>query len=165
MRKLAVLVLILGLAAIEVPAANAGTSRPFHGSADGSVAFVPGTECQNYGGQNVRTDGSATGTASHLGRMTLTTSHCSPEGPEFAGEATLAAANRDEVYIEYAGVNAPPDPDTSVIVSTADFTIVGGSGQFEDAEGGGVLTAFVLFEGLDDPEWPASWMWQGTIDY
>jgi hypothetical protein len=67
------------------------------------------------------------------------------------------------VYIEYSGANSPPDPDTMTIVSSATFIIVGGSGRFEGAQGGGMLTAYVLFEGFDDFEWPASWMWEGII--
>ena len=166
MRKLAILALALGLVMMAIPAASADSaSRPFKGSVVGSVTFPTGTECENYGGLNVRTDGYATGVASHLGRTVLTTRHCSPEGPDFAGTATLVAANGDEVFIDYAGVNGPPDPDTWILVSTAEFVIVGGSGRFEGAEGGGQLIAYVLFEGFDDFEWPASWVWEGTIGY
>lgn len=166
MRKLAILGLVFGLMTMAVPAASADSaSRPFHGSVEGSLTFIPGTDCQNYGGLNVRTDGTAVGTSSHLGRMVLSTSHCSPEGPGFAGEATLVAANGDEVYIEYSGVNSPPDPDTMIILSSTTFVIVGGSGRFDGAQGGGTLTAYVLYEGFEDFEWPASWVWEGTIGY
>lgn len=166
MRKLTVFGMIFGLMLMAVPAASAdSTPRPFQGSAVGSVTFIPGTDCQNYGGLNFRTDGFAVGTSSHLGRTVLNTSHCSPEGPDFAGEATLVAANGDEVYIEYSGVNSPPDPDTMIIVSSTTFVIVGGSGRFDGAHGGGTLTAYGLFEGFEDFEWPASWVWEGTISY
>ena len=166
MRKTAVLALVVSIAMLAAPAASADSaSRPLKGSAVGSVSFVVGTECQNYDGLNVRTDGNATGTSSHLGRTVLITRHCAPEGPQFAGTATLVAANGDEVYVEYHGTNEPPDPGTSILVSTAGFVIVGGSGRFQGAEGGGKLIAYVLSEGLAVPEWPATWVWDGTIGY
>ena len=46
-----------------------------------------------------------------------------------------------------------------------DYVIVGGDGRFEGAEGNGEMTVDVVFQGLDDFEWPASWSWTGTIDY
>ncbi len=168
MRKLAILAMVLGLAMVSTPAAGADSaSRPFKGSVVGSVSFILGSECENYGGLNVRTDGYATGTASHLGRTIMISRHCSPEGsdPITDGLMTLVAANGDEMYIEYTGVNSPPDPFTWILVSEIDFVITGGTGRFEGAEGGGAMTAYVLFEGFDDPEWPVSWVWEGTIGY
>lgn len=100
-----------------------------------------------------------------LGETTLLTAHCTPEGAEIAGEATFVFADGDEIRVEHTGTNAPPDPDTGVLVSPTDFVIVGGTGRFDGAAGDGILTAFVLFEGLDDPEWLASWSWAGSLDY
>jgi hypothetical protein len=158
--------LALGLATVGAPAASGeSATQAFAGSAVGSLTFPSGTECQNYEGQNVRTDGLASGMSSLLGPMTLETSHCTPEGPEMAGEAQFVSESGDAVYIEYAASNAPPDPGTGVIISPGDFVVVGGSGRFEGAVGQGTLTAFVLFEGFEDPEWRAAWAWDGTIDY
>ncbi len=77
----------------------------------------------------------------------------------------MVAANGDEVYLEYAGVSSPPDPDTGILVSATDFVIIGGTGRFEGAEGSGVFTAYVVFEGIGDPEWPVSFVWEGSIGY
>ena len=58
MRKLATLAAVLGLTMMMAPSVDAdSSSRPLSGSVDGSVSFILGTECQNYGGLNVRTDG------------------------------------------------------------------------------------------------------------
>ena len=166
MRKLTVLMSVLGLTLIGAPATSAQAQpQSLEGAAVGSLTFPSGTECQNYEGQNLRTDGLATGLSTVLGQVTLTTAHCTPEGAEIAGEATLVAGGGDEIQLQYAGANAPPDPETGVLVSPADFAIVGGTGRFEGAEGEGTLTAYVLFEGLEDPEWLAGWSWEGSIDF
>ena len=168
MRKLGIFVIVLCLAMTAMPLAGADSGlRPFKGSVVGSITFPMFTECENYGGANVRTDSYATGTASHLGQVVLMSAHCTPEPgvDTIAGEMTLVAANGDEVYISYTGVNGPPDPVTWILISDVDFVITGGSGRFEGATGGGDMTAFVLFEGLDDPEWPVSWVWEGSIGY
>lgn len=166
MRKPTALMSVLGLTLLGTPAMSADPpSLSLEGVAAGSLVFPSGTECQNYEGQNVRTDGHATGLSTVLGETTLMTTHCAPEGPDIAGKATLVSADGDEVHLEYVGANAPPDPDTGVLVSLTDFTIVGGTGRFEGAEGEGTLTAYVLFEGFEDPEWVADWAWEGSISY
>jgi hypothetical protein len=167
MRKLGILAMVLGLVLMTMPAAGADSaSRPFTGSAVGSLTFPTGTECENYGGANVRTDGHATGTASHLGQTIVTTRHCTPEGPELTGgKMMMVAANGDLLYLDYEGVNSPPDPDTGILVSATDFVITGGSGRFEGAQGEGVFIAYVVFEGIGDPEWPVRFVWEGTIGY
>ena len=168
MRKLGTFTIVLALAIISMPAAMADSdSRPFAGSASGVVTFPMGTECQNYGGANVRTDSDATGTASHLGRTVLDGAHCTPEmGVDtIAGEITLIAANGDKVYLDYAGVNGPPDPVTLILISEVDYVITGGTGRFAGASGSGDMTAYVRFDGIGDPEWPVTWVWKGTISY
>ena len=70
------------------------------------LTFVLGTDCPNFGG--LRTDSAATGTASHLGQVSMTTQHCTPAGQEITGgEMILVAANEDKLYIEYS-VTADP---------------------------------------------------------
>ncbi len=168
MRKLGTFAIVLTLAVMSMPSAMADAgSRPFAGSASGTVTFPLGTECENYGGLNVRTDSDATGRALHLGRTVLDGQHCTPEMGvnTIAGELTLIAANGDKVYLDYAGVNGPPDPVTLILVSEVDYVITGGTGRFADASGSGTMTAFVRFDGIDDPEWPVTWVWEGTISY
>jgi hypothetical protein len=96
----------------------------------------------------------------------MTSHHCTPAGTEIAGgEMTLVAANGDEVYIEYAGFAPGPDPVTGIIYVEVDYVIVGGDGRFEGVHGGGEMTVDVVFEGMDDLEWAATWSWTGTIGY
>ena len=143
------------------------SSRPFNGTLRGEVTFpfVGYDECPAsdifFGG--LRTDSEATGTVSHLGRTVMTSRHCTPAGAALeGGEMTLVAANGDEVYIAYAGTAPPPGPD-GVIVVSVDFDIVGGTGRFENATGGGEAIAYVMFEGFGDPSWPATWVWKGAM--
>jgi len=78
---------------------------------------------------------------------------------------TLAAANGDEVSITYSGAAPFPGPGTEVIVVEMDFEVVGGTGRFAGATGGGEMTGYIVFAGFDAPVWPASWVWEGTIGY
>jgi hypothetical protein len=161
-------VLVTGLATSA--SADPG-SRPFTGSVRGEVTFtpVPDSECPPgglfYGG--LRTDSSATGTVSHLGRTVMSSRHCTPVGDLITGgHMTLVSASGDEVDIEYSGSAPFPIPGvTKVVVVSLTFEIVGGSGRFEGADGGGTMTAHVVFEGFEDPVWPASWTWSGSIGY
>jgi hypothetical protein len=154
----------LVVAGLATAASARSDSRPFKGSVDGVVFFVPDTECPND--FSLRTDSEATGTVSHLGRTTMTSQHCTPDGTDIAGGTmTLVGANGDAVFIEYAGTAPPPDPDTGIITVDLVYVIVGGDGRYEDAHGGGDMVASVVFEGFDDMEWPGSWSWTGRIGY
>jgi hypothetical protein len=167
MRKIVVIfaVAALALAGLATAASARSDSRPFKGEMSGSVLFVPDEGCINNDWL-MRTDSVASGNVSHLGRTEMTGSHCTPaETAVEGGEMALVAANGDEVYIEYAGFAPGPDPDTGIIHVELDYMIVGGSGRFDGAHGGGEMTAEVVFEGFDDFEWPATWSWTGRIGY
>jgi hypothetical protein len=146
------------------PFGTNSANRPFKGSVTGEATFVPGTNCPNFGG--LRTDSAATGTASHLGRVSMTGQHCTPPpGQEITGgEMTLVAANGDELYFEYSATGGPLPMPGEVIVIDTDFEITGGTGRFEGAQGGGDMTAYVVFAPLE-PAWPGTWVWEGTIGY
>lgn len=158
--------LISGLAA---PAGAGSDSRPFKGSVHGTVSFVPFTEgCSNYGGFNLSSVGAATGKVSHMGKTTMDSVHCTPDdGVEdiLGGEMTLFAANGDKVFIAYEGTAPFPGPGSEVIVADIEFWILDGTGRFAGATGGGDMTAYITFEGFEDPEWAASWHWKGRIGY
>lgn len=164
MRKILVLWMALALLLIAIPAAGAkSNARPFKGSMSGSITFEADLGCINP--PLMRTDSQATGNVSHMGRSTMTSSHCTPSAGEIeGGEMTLTAANGDQVFMDYMGTAQPPDED-GIIVVDVEFVITGGDGRFDGATGGGDMTGFIVFEGIDDPEWPASWVWQGTIGY
>ena len=165
MRKILVLLMALALLLIAVPAAGAEPdARPFKGSMSGSITFEMDPSCDNNQWL-LRTDSLATGNVSHMGRSLMASSHCTPAAAEIdGGEMTLTAANGDRVFIEYTGT-APPPNAAGIIVVDVEFVIIGGDGRFDGASGGGDMTGFIVFEGIEDPEWPASWVWQGTIGY
>ncbi len=85
-----------------------------------------------------------TGTISHLGRTTVVQSHCfNPSTGEYtAGVMTLTAANGDQVFTTYAGER------TSEAQAEVQFTITGGTGRFEGASGGGVLSVQIISSDL-----------------
>jgi hypothetical protein len=168
-RRRAVLALVgsaLLSIAIAAPVSADPASRPFTGWVAGEVAFnpVPVTVCPNYGG--LRTESSALGRSAHLGKTAMTAQHCTPLGDDFGpGTMTLTSANGDEVWITYSGSAPFPGPGVTVYQGTVDFTVVGGTGRFKDAVGGGTMIMTIEFQGFEDPAWPASWAWSGTLGY
>jgi hypothetical protein len=165
MRPLLLLAFAAAVVTIPLAAGSAGAnaaSRPFKGSMSGAVTFVVDTGCP-FG---MRSDSAATGTASHFGKFTFESSHCS--GVTFAGEEAIVAANGDELFADYENFG-PPVPLPSEVGTVYDipvvFTITGGTGRFSDATGGGYMTAHLTFMGLGVPTWPCTWDWQGTIGY
>ena len=155
--------LVMGL--VATASAGAG-SRPFKGSVVGEVAFneVPVTVCPNYGG--LRTESSAIGTSTHLGKTVMTAMHCTPLGDDFGpGTMTLTSASGDQVWITYHGSAPFPGEGVTVYQGSIEFKVIGGTGRFEDAVGGGTMIIEIVFQGLEDPAWPAKWVWNGTIGY
>lgn len=172
-RKLLLVLVVFGLVTVGLvaPVGADSSSRPFTGSVAGSITFpyvgaeiCPATDVFLGG---LRTDSRATGEVSHLGRTEMTSHHCTPRFETIAGgEMTLVAANGDEVWIHYWGTAPFPIPGvTEVIHVDLDFVIVGGTGRFVGATGGGDMTARAVFEGFMDPEWPGSWSFHGEIGY
>jgi hypothetical protein len=153
--------------AIAAPASADRGSRPFKGMVAGEVAFnlVPESGCPNYGG--LRSESSAVGTSTHLGRTVMTAQHCTPLGDDFGpGTMTLTSASGDEVWITYHGSAPFPGPGVTVYQGSIEFKVVGGTGRFMNAVGGGTMTITITFQGFEDPSWPATWVWNnGTIGY
>jgi hypothetical protein len=166
----AILILVMcatAVAAWATPAASDPGARPFAAWTTGVAAFVPFDPAVCPVG--LRTESSATGYARHLGAIEMRSWHCTPPGADITGGTmTFVAANGDEVHLEYEGT-AALDPSTAKIGDVfpvfVDFEIVGGTGRFDDATGGGTSVAWVVFEGLGDPEWAATWFFVGTIGY
>jgi hypothetical protein len=161
--------LLLALAAAMVtilatPAAiqASPSTRPFTGSMSGTATFVPDSGCL----LGLRTDTAATGRASHIGRFTYTSSHCS--AITFAGAQTMVAANGDKIFADYESIGPPVFPPSEIgtvyEIPTA-FMITGGTGRFADATGGGIMTAHITFMGFGAPVWPITFEWSGTIGY
>ena len=100
------------------------------------------------------------GEATHLGRFSVLITFCvdpsdllddgqlSPGEslPYENGVGTLVAANGDELFITIAGAVLPSDhPDFDFEFSDP-FQIVGGTGRFDGAAGGGVTNSLVDFQ-------------------
>jgi hypothetical protein len=70
-----------------------------------------------------------TGRATHMGKVTASSSHC-PALPEYIGDGllTIVAANGDKLYGAY---DYDPSDETNVIP----ITITGGTGRFKGASG------------------------------
>ena len=159
------------LAMLAAPVGADSGARPANGRIAGELAFTPVdlTECPASGTYlgGLRTDSFGIGNLTHLGRTVMTSSHCTPAGDVIAGgTGTFVAANGDEVWFTYAGTAPFPGPGTVVIDVTVTWQVVGGSGRFADAHGGGTGMAWVPFGGLGAPVWPGvTWVWQGTIGY
>lgn len=151
---LVAVVTALASAAVALSAAG-GTDRPFTGSTIGSASFVPDSSCP----LGFRSVTETSGTASHLGLVSLSSSHC------FAlpnlltqGQGTLVAANGDELYLTYAGTCNPPDFATCI----TDNVVVGGTGRFATATGEFQITAVITNTA---PPRPVAMTWEGTLGY
>jgi hypothetical protein len=169
MRKLlGVAVLLAALMALGVAAAAAdsgGTDRPFTGTLAGSATFPLDPSCPPVGR---RTLSEGTGRASHLGLVSMTSSHCTPPGNELGpGQMTLVAANGDELHMTYTGTSTgPPFPAVGGAFPVYTHSaVVGGTGRFSDATGEADFTAHVTFAGFGVPVWPITWTWDGTLSY
>jgi hypothetical protein len=98
------------------------------------------------------------GTATHLGRYTITLSFCSVAGSSTLtnGQGAFVAANGDRLEFTFHGVSAFTPPTTIDFTSYATF--VGGSGRFEHAAGSAVVTGTI-----DAVTGVGSGRWEGTI--
>ena len=172
MRRFVVILAVCGLVLLAFSAtANAGKqARPFKGYVVGTCSFAPGADsptglwAQPYGVGNV----------SHLGETVMTGQH--PAAQKFTdGHMTLVAANGDKVYWDYEGEGPMPTYLGQVYDVWVKYTIVGGTGRFAHATGGGDMTVTLTFTGFPaDPTDPAAWpvVWPevcswhgGTIRY
>jgi hypothetical protein len=136
----------LAALALAAPASQA-VERPFHLVEEGTVAFD---------GPNATSTG--TGQATHLGRFTLyrTGTFSDPVGSvlQFDGEATLVAANGDEL-----GASIEGTLDTASGTGLLTYEWTGGSGRFEHATGTTIWRVVV------NPDLTFSVVADGVIDY
>jgi hypothetical protein len=161
---------------LAAPVSADSGARPFKGIVHGSLTFEPvSLEVCPAGGAYVgglMTVSDAVGVASHLGRVTMHTEHCTPAGDEITnGHGTLTAANGDTIEYTYAGTAVvPPDAiaGETVFPVDVDITYTGGTGRFRGVTGsGGSQSALILFGGFGVSSWPGcTWMWNDvTISY
>lgn len=158
---LAAALLLLGLA---TPANAAYTEAPFAMTVTGTVTYDEDLACT----LGLSTDSDAVGTARHLGRITMTSSHCTP-GPQdtdISGLMTLTSAQGDTVDMVYAFVTMVPtfhEDGSGYVTVTSTYEITGGTGRFAAATGTGTGTAVVSFTEWMAPVWTGTWTYAGTI--
>jgi len=149
-------------------------ARPFKAFMTGEMSWAPDENCPEIGfpPEGVRSSMEATGRVSHLGRSTLTGTHCTPGGIYYPdldqppSEATLVAANGDKVDMIYHGECPPLTLDIGeVLICSFEFEVDGGTGRFEGATGRGSGTLSMVWLGFGEPRAPAWWSWTGTIGY
>lgn len=157
---------------LATPAAFSGDHsphlRPFKGSTAGEATFPESDVCLDVTGAYWQTVSFVEGQLTHLGRTQISLAHCSTLDGSAAvnGEATFMAANGDELWATYAATTvAWPEPPLMLIVQESEFTIVGGTGRFENASGHLFGMVYVTYEGLDDPAWPLEIAFVGMIIY
>lgn len=165
-KLLGLAVLLATFAAFAVTAATAdtgGTDRPFTGTLVGSASVAPDENCPI----GLRTLSEGSGTASHLGLVSMSSHHCTPVANAIAGQMTLGAANGDELHMAYSGTcSAPPFPPVGELITcNTENVVVGGTGRFANATGQAHVTALVTWTGFGAPLLPATWTWDGTISY
>ena len=145
----------------EALSVDGAADRPFKGDLVGQAGFVDDPTCP----LSFRTVSTASGTASHLGLVTMRSDHCfAPPNLITQGRMTIVAANGDELRLTYTGTCTPGTPSPGdVVTCTTRNVVVGGSGRFEDATGTANVTAHVTF--VAGPSWPGTWTWEGTLGY
>jgi hypothetical protein len=139
---MAVLVAAALCLAFAAPAAAADPVRPFGGHDRVVDTFIAPTTCPE--GALWRYAATGSGLFLHLGRSSVSVSHCSfvdlasGKGTFGPGTITLTAANGDELHLVHRGTFSlvmTTDGLTSVFDMT--WTVVGGTGRFAGAVGAG----------------------------
>lgn len=155
---LAVLFLALTIPSVGASAAAGGADRPFTMTAAGvhTVNFdVPAGRCA--GSPIFQTFVATSGTATHLGLLTLSGNHCTywtQAGLTYAGGwMEIEAANGDVLYSRYqpAAVQPPAPPEPWIIVTRTRQTFDGGTGRFADAGGSMACEITLVFAYPTDP--------------
>lgn len=142
-------------------------------------AGMPGQATSTFGGRcSVPSDyvisAEFEGQATHAGRVTGTTSHCSqiawgPQGPMGAaysdGEGVITTANGSTIILRYGNGTTGVDPDTGLLWFRDQWTFIGGTGLFAGATGSGAESgSFASFEAILTGTPVPMWM-EGTINY
>ena len=156
--------LMLALATAAPVAAQGEEELPFTGAVHGYGMVEPDPECPPLELRSVFT---TTGHITDIGMIELDWYNCTPEGADIEGiEMAFVAENGDSVFATYEARDVPPVGEDPVLNEIAyDFEIIGGTGQFEGASGGGQLTAMMAWPGFEPNYWPTLVLIDGTIDY
>lgn len=130
--------------------------RPFKGNMGGEATFdfdFTASPCLQVTGAPWQTFSTMSGNLTHLGLAEYYSVHCSTlDGLQLLnGEATLVAANGDEIWLNYTAelishTELPPPPVD--LVYLARNVVVGGTGRFDGASGEIVSFMHVEIESL-----------------
>lgn len=111
---------------------------------------------------NIKVEVAGSGQGTYLGNYTIERSHCVDvnTGAIFNGTFVMTAANGDQLLGSYAGslagiLEVDQNGSPVVVLIESPYTITGGSGRFEGADGEGTTTAefnFVQKTGNFDTE-------------
>jgi hypothetical protein len=166
MKRFAIgLVVPMLILASAVPvAAQAEEGVPFTGATHGFGMVQPDEACPPI---NLRSVVSTSGFVSDMGMVQLDWYNCTPEGADVEGiEMTFVAENGDQVFATYEAHNAPAVTEEPMLMEIDyEFEIIGGTGQYEGATGGGQLDATMAWPGFDINYWPGMVLIDGTITY
>ena len=127
--------------AFAAPVAAKNPVRPFAGWTNGTDSFdlaAPGCEA----GAVIRYHDAGSGQFLHLGRVHVEVTHCTymdsgTAGHFGPGTITITAANGDTLVLRQAGSFVFDQPMPSALTSSIrlSWTVVGGTGRFDDARG------------------------------
>jgi len=132
---------------------------PFRGKIEANEAFTILVPPFNH----FLINGSGTGTATHLGRFTVTYEWDAELGVVPSGSAEFIAANGDRLDTEMISISDTETADPLVHVLVETYTITGGTGRFAEATGTFTMERFVsltIGEGVTDVTFGS---FQGTI--
>ena len=156
---------VLATAALLAPAVTQARSpKPFKATIGISELLqpqAPGSPCPLVG------DISGSGTASHLGKVTLISRDCViPMNPEFTAfsffsdRLVLTAANGDQIFATYSGTLIS---EGGVGAISGGYQIIGGTGRFVNAIGAGTVQGIENMSGT--PPFKGQVQLNGTISY
>lgn len=173
MRKtLAVLaVLSLMLIGLAAPAGAKPDERPFKAVFSGDLFWTEDLGCASATSPPLRTNFDVAGNATHMGRTTMSGSHCTPGGLDYGPSVlTFTAANGDTIDVAYWGTCEPwfDLESGDVLPCTVEMEAVGGTGRFADAtlEGSGMLwITWLVSGGMPADTMPGWWAIEGTVGY
>jgi hypothetical protein len=102
-------------------------------------AVGPSARCPtNFGGTVT-----GYGNSALMGRVAFVGNDCiAPDGPVFnfsRGRLIIMTVSGDQLFADYSGQFVPTGQGTNYVFSGASFTIVGGTGRYMFASGGGQL--------------------------
>ena len=138
------------------------TDHPFSATAAGEALDTTDTNkiCTAAATFTVIT---ATGQTADGEKITMTTQHCRVSyGKALNGSGTMTMANGDQIFVTYESDWAV-DSATHKVKGTGPFTVVGGTGEFENASGTLAHTCLTSWGGAQP--WPVEFTFDGTLTY